>query len=117
MLRRILGVFGKKPVVVKGTAKLAEGSARKVSFGDPIAGTGYSIVFCRVDGTLHALDERCPHEGGRITDGPLHEGREAVCPLHMYRFDPRDGSVTHGSCPRAKTYKVREVGDDCELWL
>ena len=32
-------------------------------------------------------------------------------------LDPKNGDVKRGSCKNAKTYKVREVGDDCEIWL
>ena len=117
MLKRIFGAFGKKPVVVKGTGKLEEGQARTVTIGDPLAGSGYELVFCRVDGELFALDAKCPHQGGRITAGPLADGKYAVCPLHHYQFDPKTGDVKQGSCAKAKTYRVREVGDDCEIWL
>ena len=71
MLKRILGVFGKRPAVIRGAGKLEEGQARKVMLGDPVAGTGCNVVMCRVEGRLYALDDACPHEGGRISEGPL----------------------------------------------
>jgi nitrite reductase/ring-hydroxylating ferredoxin subunit len=117
MLDRILGLFGSKPVVVRGTGKLPEGQARKVEFGDVLAGTGKQIVLCRVGGELHALDALCPHEGGRIVEGPLVEGRFALCPLHNYRFDPKTGKAQGVVCRDAKRYKVKEKDGDCELWL
>jgi nitrite reductase/ring-hydroxylating ferredoxin subunit len=115
MLGRLLDLFRGKPVLVKGAGKLAEGHAKKIDLGDPLAG-GTTIVLCRVGGALHALDVRCPHEGGRIADGPLVEGKHALCPLHNYLFDPRTGDVVRGACPKAKVYKVRESGGDAEVW-
>ena len=113
-----LDLFRGKPALVKGAGKLPEGQARKVEFGDVLAGTGKQIILCRVEGRLYALDAVCPHEdGGRISDGPLIEGKRAVCPLHNYLFDPRTGASVGGVCRNAKRYKVREADGDCEIWL
>jgi nitrite reductase/ring-hydroxylating ferredoxin subunit len=116
MLQRLRALFGKPPVVVEGVDKLPEGEARRVTLGDPLAG-GVELVLCRVGGRLHALDRRCPHEGGRIHDGPLAEGRYAVCPLHNYKFDPASGKAVGVACRSARTYRVRERGADCEIWV
>jgi nitrite reductase/ring-hydroxylating ferredoxin subunit len=116
MLGRFLDLLRGKPLIVKGTSKLPEGHAKKIDVGDPLAG-GKQIVLCRVDGELHALDALCPHEGGRLMDGPLANGREAVCPLHNYHFDPKTGNVLRGSCANAKTYRVRERDSDCAIWV
>lgn len=117
MLEKLKGLFGKKPALVKGTSKLAEGHSKRIEFGDVLAGTGVEIVLCRVGGAVHALDTRCPHEGGRLVDGPLIEGRYAMCPLHNYLFDPESGAAHRGACKNARTYRVREDGDQCEVWI
>ncbi|TAJ11245.1 MAG: Rieske (2Fe-2S) protein [Planctomycetota bacterium] len=117
MLGKLGDLFRGKPVVIKGTRKLQDGMARKVTFGDLLAGTGKEILMCRVGGALHALDARCPHEGGRLSEGPLAEGKLAVCPLHNYQFEPTSGRCVNAACKNAKRYKLREVGDDCELWI
>jgi nitrite reductase/ring-hydroxylating ferredoxin subunit len=113
----LFDLFRGKPAIIKGTGKLAEGCAKKVDIGDPLAGTGRTIVLCRVDGELFALDSLCPHEGGRISDGPLLEGKYAMCPLHNYQFDPKTGRAITAICKSATTYKVREKNGDCEIWL
>lgn len=115
MLDRLLSLFRGKPALIRGTSKLPEGHARKVDLGDILAG-GKSVILCRVDGKLHALDARCPHEGGRIIEGPLVDGKLAICPLHNYTFDPSDGHVVRGSCGKATVYKVREKDGDAEVW-
>jgi nitrite reductase/ring-hydroxylating ferredoxin subunit len=114
----LLDLFRRKPAWIRGTGKLAEGHAKKVEFGDVLAGTGKQIILCRLDGVLYAIDAKCPHEdGGRISDGPLIEGKHALCPLHDYRFDPRTGASIGSLCGNARKYKVREAGGDCEIWL
>jgi len=116
MFSKLFGMFGGKPVLVKGTGKLAEGESKRVAIGDPLA-DGFEVILGRVDGKLCALDRHCPHEGGRLIDGPLAEGRYMVCPLHNYKFDPRNGRAVGVTCPDAKTYKVRERDGDAELFL
>jgi len=116
MLKRLLGMFRGRPLLIPGTDKLAEGEARKVDIGDVGAG-GTQIVLCRLDGQVYAVDTLCPHEGGRIQPGPMVDGKFVTCPLHNYTFDPRDGSVVRGSCKRAKTYRVEERPEGCEVWL
>ena len=116
-LKSVFSVFGSKPAVIRGAGKLEEGYAKKVVFGDPLAGQGVEVILCRVEGQLKALDAQCPHEDGQIIEGPLHEGKYAVCPLHNFWFDPANGEVVNSACKRAKTYKVRESDGDCEIWL
>jgi nitrite reductase/ring-hydroxylating ferredoxin subunit len=121
MIRAMFGKLGRlfrgKPALVKGTSRLGEGTAKKISFGDVLAGTGKEVVLCRVGGVLYALDAICPHEGGRIAEGPLREGRLAACPLHGYQFDPATGRCVSAACKSSRTYRVRESGEDCEIWL
>ncbi len=115
MLSRLKALFRGRSVTIQGVGKLEEGMSKKVAVGDPLAG-GTSFVLCRVNGELFALDDHCPHEDGRIQDGPLADGRFAVCPLHGYKFDPRTGQAHEVSCRKARTYRVEQRGDDCEVW-
>jgi len=115
MLGWLRGLLAGKPVLVKGTARLPEGEARCVALGDPLAG-GKELVLARSGGRLFAVDRHCPHEGGRMADGPLAEGRYVVCPLHNYKFDPKSGQAVGVACPKARVDRVREVGEDCEVW-
>ncbi|MAF67528.1 MAG: hypothetical protein CMJ84_17960 [Planctomycetes bacterium] len=118
MIGRIIGgLFRGRPRVIEGTAALEEGTARRVEIGDTLAGSGVELILCRVDGKISALDARCPHEGGRIIPGPLVEGRFALCPLHNYRFEPATGRAQGVACRKARTYRVRESADACEVWL
>ncbi|NUP97358.1 MAG: Rieske 2Fe-2S domain-containing protein [Planctomycetaceae bacterium] len=116
MFSKLFGLFGGKPVRIPGTAKIGEGESRRVTIGDPLA-DGLEIIVGRVEGKLCALDRRCPHEGGRLVDGPLAEGRYMVCPLHNYRFDPKNGRAVGVVCSDAKTYRIREQDGDADVWL
>ena len=118
-----VGAFLRRVAILKvattiGTNAVIEGTARKVTIGDPLSGDGMELVLCRVQGKLYALDTRCPHEdGGRLVAGPLAQGELAVCPLHNYRFDPKSGKPVQALCRKAKRYRVVETGGDAELWV
>ena len=114
MLSKLFGWFGRRRVRIQGAGKLPEGQSRRVELGDPLAG-GRELILARVGGKLCAVDRRCPHEGGRIVDGPLVEGRYVLCPLHNFKFDPTDGRAVDVVCADAVTYRVRELDGDAEV--
>jgi len=115
MLGRFFKLFGKQSALVKGTFKLPEGESKLIDLGDVMAG-GVQVVLSRVEGKIYALDTRCPHEGGRLVGGPLHDGN-VICPLHNYLFDAKTGEVTRGVCSAAKKYRAEEKDGDCEIWI
>ncbi len=107
-----------RTVRIPGAARLPEGEARKilVPAEDPAA-PPHELLLVRVEGKLCALDSLCPHEGGRLAEGPLWDGCTVVCPLHLYRFDPRTGAPVEIECEPATTYPVREVDGAAEIEL
>lgn len=117
MFKKIAALFRRRPALVTGAGKLAEGETRIVTFGDVLAGTATQVAFSRLDGELLAIDAICPHQGVLMSDGPLHEGKYVLCPMHLYRFDPKSGKEQGGQCRGARPFKVRQVGDDAEIWL
>jgi len=61
------------------------GSLRPVMVGaDP-------VVLANVDGTIHAVRDRCTHEEFPLSDGDL-EGNILVCPYHGARYDVATGA-------------------------
>lgn len=44
----------------------------------------------RVDGEIHAMENRCPHAGDPLSEGELRGGI-IVCPGHGWDFDVRTG--------------------------
>ncbi len=82
---------------------------------------GREILLARVGDDFYAADNRCPHMGGKLSEGKL--GKTIVtCPVHHSQFDLTDGHVVRWTdwsgvklslakmlkSPRAiKTYKVK----------
>lgn len=51
------------------------------------------FALANVDGSLFALDNNCPHNGGPLGKGRLM-GAEVECPWHQWRWDVRSGRCT-----------------------
>lgn len=61
--------------------------------------------------TLFACTQKCPHAGGILADGYLDASGNLVCPLHRYRFDPRNGRNVSGEGYFLKTFPVESRED------
>jgi nitrite reductase/ring-hydroxylating ferredoxin subunit len=48
------------------------------------------VLLCRVNGQLHAIEDRCSHAESTLSEGFL-EGVYVTCPLHFAQFDVRTG--------------------------
>ncbi len=57
-------------------------------------------------GEFHAIDDVCPHEGGSLSAGTLHEGR-VICPLHSWVFELRTGRCPRDSHEPVHSYTTR----------
>jgi 3-phenylpropionate/trans-cinnamate dioxygenase ferredoxin subunit len=53
---------------------------------------GREVLLTKVGDTYYAADSRCPHMGGRLSEGSL-DGTIVTCPRHGSQFDLADGSV------------------------
>lgn len=53
---------------------------------------GHGVLLARVGDSYYAADNRCPHMGGKLSQGKL-EGTIVTCPRHGSQFDLRDGQV------------------------
>jgi 3-phenylpropionate/trans-cinnamate dioxygenase ferredoxin subunit len=69
---------------VGNTGDFKDGSKRKVS------ANGLEIMVVRVGDSYYAVNNRCPHMGGDLSNGTL-EGTVITCPLHKSQFDVSDG--------------------------
>jgi nitrite reductase (NADH) small subunit len=81
------------------------GSAIELVAGERI------IALFNVEGTFHALDGVCPHQGGPLGQGDL-AGCIVTCPWHGWQFDVRDGQHQLNSRLRQPGFPVRIEGND-----
>jgi nitrite reductase (NADH) small subunit len=53
---------------------------------------GDIAVFRTAGNEIFALEDRCPHKGGPISQGIVH-GKAVACPLHNWNIDLVSGEV------------------------
>jgi 3-phenylpropionate/trans-cinnamate dioxygenase ferredoxin subunit len=83
-----------------------EGEVRVVMCGDR------ELALSNVDGTLHAIDNVCTHDGGPLGEGRLR-GNRVICPRHGAAFDARTGKVlTLPAVRSVRSYPVSVDGDE-----
>jgi toluene monooxygenase system ferredoxin subunit len=72
---------------------------------------GRPVVLVKLDGRVHAFDDRCPHLGQPLSAGTL-EGGVLTCNAHLYSFDARTGVGINPARARLCPYAVTVEGDD-----
>lgn len=75
---------------------------------------GCVAVFRTADDRVFALDDRCPHKGGPLSEGIVH-GTQVTCPLHNWVFDMATGRAQGADRGQVATYPVRVEGG--RIWL
>jgi methylamine---glutamate N-methyltransferase subunit C len=63
------------------------------------------IAVCNYQGSFFALNNRCPHRGGHLSDGNL-VGADIICPLHKWDFDVRTGISQYDNRDQVETYQI-----------
>ncbi len=73
-------------IEVGSVGELREGTMKKVMV------RGHAILIARVKGQYYAVDARCPHLEGDLSEGTLRD-TILTCPMHHSQFDLQDGHV------------------------
>lgn len=72
-----------------------------------IARPGVDIaVFRSADDEIFALEDRCPHKGGPLSQGIVHDCR-VTCPLHNWVLELKTGEAVGPDDGKAKSFPVR----------
>ena len=66
---------------------------------------GCIAIFRTADDQVFALDDRCPHKGGPLSNGIQH-GHAVTCPLHNWVIDLNTGAAQGADEGRVRTYPV-----------
>lgn len=75
------------------------------------------VAVYRVDGALHAIADRCPHAGARLSGGET-DGGVLTCPGHGSRFDIRTGERLRGPADTdIAVFGVAQIGGQICLLL
>lgn len=74
-------------ISVEGDAGLAEGQSRVVDL------EGTEVLLLRHQGCVHAIENRCSHDGSDLSQAVLDTDGHLICPHHGARFDLRSGAA------------------------
>jgi nitrite reductase (NADH) small subunit len=67
------------------------------------------LLVINIDGAVHAYENRCPHKGGRLSDGEFAHG-VIVCPNHRWEFCAHSGRGINPAGPQLNSHPVRIAG-------
>ncbi|MGN7456621.1 nitrite reductase small subunit NirD [Paenibacillus pasadenensis] len=87
----------------------ALGSRIAVVGGEEIA------LFKLTDGEVLAVENRCPHKGGKLSEGMVC-GSAVHCPLHDWKIDLRTGQAQAPDEGSVRTYAA-DVDADGSVWV
>jgi nitrite reductase (NADH) small subunit len=71
---------------------------------------GQIALFRTADDEVFALENRCPHKGGPLSEGIVH-GKLVTCPLHNWVIGLADGQATGADKGCARRFPVRLESD------
>lgn len=67
---------------------------------------GCVAVFRTAEDRVFALDDRCPHKGGPLSEGIVH-GNGVTCPLHAWVFSLETGVAQGADEGAVNSYPAR----------
>ncbi|MCI4643496.1 MAG: nitrite reductase small subunit NirD [Hyphomonadaceae bacterium] len=93
-----------------GLADIPLRGARRVKLDeDEIA------IFRTASNTIYAINNRCPHKGGPLSEGIVHD-TGVTCPLHALIIDLETGQARGADTGCVRTYPV-EVRENQRVFL
>jgi nitrite reductase (NADH) small subunit len=76
-----------------------------------VAHAGMNLaVFRAEDGSLYAIEDRCPHRGAPLSRGLIYDNNKVACTDHGWSICLADGKVDPPECGQVKVFKVSVVG-------
>ena len=96
--------------------KVAEVSELSSGEGCAVIAGDHRLALFNDSGEYYAVDDMCPHEGGSLSEGVLHEGR-VICPLHSWVFELRTGRCPRKTHEPVETYPTRCTDGSIEVMI
>jgi nitrite reductase (NADH) small subunit len=70
---------------------------------------GQIAVFRTIENRFFAIEDRCPHKGGPLSQGIVH-GAQVTCPLHNLVISLETGMALGADEGSVRTYALKEEG-------
>lgn len=76
--------------------------------GKKVIVNGESIVLFRIEKSIYAIANTCPHQHFQLLHEGLFENGIVTCPMHGWSYDVKTGVSTNAS-GRVKTFPVEVI--------
>ena len=91
--------------VLARTADVPPGKTLAAKVGDE------HLLLCNVEGSIHAIEDVCTHDGAQLGQGVL-DGCRITCPRHGAVFDVTNGNVlVPPAVVPLRTFRVTVIDD------
>ena len=77
---------------------------------------GLRIAIFYNDDGYFVINDRCPHAGGSLAEGPF-DGRVVTCPLHRFKVDVTSGRSAESPIIKVRTYPFEREGDRLKIFV
>ena len=67
---------------------------------------GCVAVFRTAENEVYAIDDKCPHKAGPLSQGIIHD-RAVTCPLHNWVISLETGAATGADTGQVRTHPLR----------
>ncbi|MER0236693.1 nitrite reductase small subunit NirD [Fulvimarina sp. MAC8] len=102
--------FIDKPWITVGRVEdIPRLGARRIEAGFATIG-----LFRNADDEVFAIEDKCPHKGGPLSQGIVHDGC-VTCPLHNMVISLRSGEVQGPDEGGVRTFRVRLTDGEVQL--
>ena len=72
---------------------------------------GQNICILENSKGIFAVNAKCPHAGGPLSEGYIDANGHIVCPWHRYKFDPNTGLTSGEESFYVKRYPIDETDE------
>ncbi len=79
-----------------------------------LAPDGSEVALFKCNGSVYALDNSCPHQGGPLGEGFIEEGC-VTCPWHGWQFDLKTGACQNMPGEEARIIAIEVVNGEIFL--
>lgn len=76
--------------------------------------SGMIAVFRTSDDEVFALEDKCPHKGGALSQG-IVTGKTVTCPMHSWKIQFENGEAAAPDKGCAQTYPAKV--EDGQVWV
>ena len=72
------------------------------------------IALFKINGKIHAWDNRCPHRGASLSDGYISE-TTIQCKYHLWEFDIENKCAVENTKIRINTFRIKIINENIYL--